>query len=982
MNVLPQITRAIVVTVLALALVAAASAQSRPRSAREYPLHIERQALTQALQELSQQTGVQHGYLPTDNAEEMQLIGPVHGRYTIDDALHELLPPGFEYEWIDNRTLSVIPPRPNRAREAAGAPNSYEDGLDRRLRERLSTPHRVVGIIDRVLVTHSRVTDLALELPSATIVLDRQAIESLGVSTVTDAMAYISQLPYTRPEFNLSGEQRAELRGLGQDTTLVLINGRRAGGSSAALTVDAFDLNTMPLAAVERIEVYLDEVPFEAGANAIGGMINIVLKSEARPPQVDVNFGWAEGGAAENRASITAGEARDRWRVTTALDYFERSELTGAERDRWRNQDYRRYGGTDWRSISSNPGNVSSVAPTSLPGLPTRFAAVPLHVSGEPLTVEDFLTTSGKQNLDSLRRFRSIVPERRRISAVMTAEWRAPGATRAFGELFYTNGDTLVHELPATLSNVVVPATNPWNPFGVPVAVSFLPEIGPRRSTTEAKYFRALAGIDGQARKWHWGVEVLHTHDSTHRVLEQDLNPLRVAEALARSERSQALNPFDDGPGGREELIANLTATPTLVNSAYLDTEWRAHLTGDSLQLPAGGISTRIGFARRESTITSSQATLAGSAHRSIDSAFVEVAVPVIDSAMRVPGIVDLSLTASGRIDSYSDLGSQSHSQWTLRWQPLRQLTIRGTYATVYRPPSLHELNQKVQTIPVSALDLRRGNEVASFMLTAGGNSELDTTTAKNWSVGIGWAPESTLGFQGLATYWNSRSVNRVSPVVLPVLLANEELFPGRVTRGTRTESDIAAGLPGVLTAIDVTLDNVGSLAASGVDVSLSFDVASRLGRIKPTLSATWMDGFRVVDLPGTQSVERVGLASLLGTIPNWRGSTALTWSVDALSATTVLRYISAYHDFNVLTNARNGRRRSAQVLLDIQAEWRFPGNSNYAALVRDLTLSAGATNVLDRMSPFAEVGIDSGYDVSQGDLKGRFVYLRLAKRF
>jgi len=217
---------------------------------------------------------------------------------------------------------------------------------------------------------------------------------------------------------------------------------------------------------------------------------------------------------------------------------------------------------------------------------------------------------------------------------------------------------------------------------------------------------------------------------------------------------------------------------------------------------------------------------------------------------------------------------------------------------------------------------------------------------------------------------------------VLQVLLDNEELFPKRVTRAVPSANDIAAGLPGALIALDVRPSNAGTLTASGIDASLSAGVQTRLGRLTSKLSTTWMGEFAVTDMPGLVAEERVGLANLFGTIPRWRATAALTWSTESLSATAAIRFASSYDDFNALANRRNGRAISASVLLDTQLSMRLDRYVDTGSILYGLELTAGMTNALDEQPPFAELGADFGYDISQGDLKGRFSYVRLSKRF
>jgi iron complex outermembrane recepter protein len=945
-------------TVAALLLVAApvAANQANRLDERRYPFHIGTQALTPALAKFSEQSGISYGYIPVTPAEEMIIVGPVDGLYTAREALSMLLPPGFAFEWVNGYTVSIIPP----AMRAVTAPRApFGD----------------------VLVLGTRIRELpAFQTPSVS--LQRSDIDATGASSVTETLRYLAQQPYTRPDFSVSGEQRVELRGLGRDTTLVLINGRRAGGSSAAFDISAFDLNTIPLAAVERIEVYLDSTPIAVGTDAIGGMVNIVLKRNPSEPLAEVNYGAAAGGADERRASITAGRATERFRGSTVMDYFERGGLLGEARDRWSNQDFRRYGGMDFRSLSSNPGNVRSVFPAAnLPSLSSSFAAVPSQTAGTFLTPEDFIPTAGLQNHDSLRRFRSIAPERSRISIVASGEGDASAKSRVFGELFYTEGKILVQEIPAVLTNVAVPAANPWNPFGEPVRVSFLPvSVGAREWTTQAHYLRALAGVQVQHNSWQWELAALRVEDETRLVLENDLDPAKVTAALAQSDSARALNVFDDGPGGSAELFASLAAAPLITRSSLRTNQLSAQGHGSIAILPAGALLASLGAEWRESQIAVER-SLSGAPRRSISAAFAELNVPLTTSAMKLPMLESLSVKAGARVDAYNDIDTLTHSQFMLAWEPVAHVAIRGTYGTGYRPPSLFDLHQPIIHVPSAVPDLRRNNQISGITVTAGGNPDLRPTTAQSWSAGLAWTPPGSRKLNLSATWWHTRLKDRLTPVVLQVLLDNEELFPGRVTRAMPSPSDIAAGFPGAVIALDVTPLNAGTLKATGVDLSLSAEVQTALGRLMPKLSATWMDEFAVTDVPGL-AVNRVGLASVFGTIPRWRATAALTWSTESLSATAAVRFASSYSDFNWIENQRAGRDVSATALLDAQLSLRMDRYVRADSILHGLDLTAGMTNAPDQQPPFAQLGADFGYDPSQGDLKGRFSYVRLSKRF
>lgn len=672
------------------------------------------------------------------------------GRYTVEEAFAALLPPGFTLFWINDRTVSVIsPPVITPPRLYLGDSTSDDES-------ETSAFEKARKKLEGILVVASRILSLdPLETPG--IVLSREDIDALGISTVAQAVKYLAQQPFTRPEgYRSDGAQAIELRGLGTDTTLVLINGRRVRASSTAFDTDAFDLNTIPVTAVERIEVLLDSTPLAVGADAIGGMLNIVLRRDLSTPTVEVHYGGAAGGADERRASVSAGLDDDRLRVTTVLDYFKREFLLGAERERWRDQDYRRFGSTDYRSPEANPGNVTSNTLDNLPGLPSRFASVPSHSPGTQLGTADFLSTAGERNLESLFRYRSIVPEAERISVMASADYDLSEGTTAFGEMLYTDRSTLSRDLPASLSNALVPATNAYNPFGVPVRADFLMTSIPQRERrADSQFVRTLLGLRGNQRRWSWELALLRTADAGQVANRNELDPARVMEALAQSDFARALNVFDDGPGGSAQLLGSLQAAPIFRDYSSESVQATALARGHLLDLPAGSLSTIIGAEWRRSRISVATTPL-GSPDRRVSSAFMELRVPLVDPDMRVPAVKDLAVTAATRLDRYTDIGPLSHSQFDVAWRPINSVTLRATYGTAYRAPSLYELHQPIFTFPFAIPDPKRNNAATLVTIQAGGNPKLSQTTAQSWSAGLWFAPQSVSQLNASAKFWHA----------------------------------------------------------------------------------------------------------------------------------------------------------------------------------------------------------------------------------
>jgi iron complex outermembrane receptor protein len=164
---------------------------------------------------------------------------------------------------------------------------------------------------------------------------------------------------------------------LGKGATLVLIDGRRTITSAFLGAQGGFDLNSIPLAAVDRIEVLSDSASAIYGADAVGGVVNVILKKNIESPSASFYYGGADGGADETRASLAAGLSGDRFRVSATLDYLYRDFLMGSQRDRSANADFRRFGATDFRVATADPGNILSATAANLPGCPAHLPQYP-----------------------------------------------------------------------------------------------------------------------------------------------------------------------------------------------------------------------------------------------------------------------------------------------------------------------------------------------------------------------------------------------------------------------------------------------------------------------------------------------------------------------------------------------------------------------------------------------------------------------------
>jgi iron complex outermembrane recepter protein len=955
---------------------------------RKYEINIERADVPTVLRAFSAQTGLQVGYLPGDPAEAQLQIGPLKDTLTAEEALARLLHPnGLAFKRVNARAIAVS----SRAviKEPLADPGQKDERgkpQDRPylailvpkpepvFEERSADPQS----IEDVLVPASRLRGGG-QGPSLLMVFDRERLESLGIGSVADVLSYVPQQLHTTSEWQSdTGAQYANLRGLGVDATLILINGRRVAPTAASIAFNAVDLNLIPVSAIEKIEVLTDSGSVLHGTEA-GGVINIVLKRTVPRPVVDVYYGAAEGGAEERRTSLQLGRDEGGLRGAVIVEYFEQGLLLGAERDLWRNQDFRRFGGDDWRSASANPGNVSALD-GNLPGLSASFAAIPAGQAGAPLTTADFQATAGQRNSDSYLRFWSVVPEVHKLSASALAQMDVTSNIAASGELLYVDRQVLHQVEPATLSGAVVPAENPFNPFGTAVAVDYLfAGIGPRQRSSESRVLRTAVGVNALIGEWRWESSLLHSTEDALLSRQNDIDFDAVRATLGASDPTHALNVFERA-STTSTSFGSLLAEAATTNFSSTSSEALSILRGPAFQLPAGRAQAAVAGEWRSQSVRylDSSAGTRVSHDRVINAASLQLQLPLANAEMSLPGIDELSLTAAGRLDHYNDSGQHFNPQYRLDWRPSSSLLVQASYATSFRAQSQFDLHLEKVTLTPPLRDPRRHNEVVNVPVTVGGNPDLAPVESRSFSAGLTYTPKAVDPLLIRASYWRVNVKNGMSVVSPFVLLADEQHFADRVVRADPTAADIAAGLPGRLESVNSTRMNLASIEARGISAELSYARETRWGRFNPQIAATWMQQFEAGDLPETMT-ERVGIVDVMGTVPRWRAVARMRWGWQAFELSTAVRYVSGHDD--AVLGVRTGRKIPAEALVDLQAVIDL-SNVLRADVRHGFELTVGAANLFDQGPHFSAGGLDVGYDPSQGDLRQRFTYVRVSKAF
>lgn len=968
-----------------------------PSQDARYPVEQPAQGLADSLRSIARQTGISVLFDPA--AVRGRMARPVSGRLSAVEAISQALDgTGLVAEVMPDGSVVV---RPAAAGGGAGAPmpagrssgpqtRSAGDAIDGARLDLAQAPVHADPVVapatsadsasgQKIEVTGSRLKRVETEGPLPVNTYTREDIDRSGQPTLERFLGSLNEVSMSPGEGTYgvtAGQGSVQLRGLPLGSTLVLINGRRvqAVGSSSA---NFFNLNLIPLAAVERVEIVPVGSSAVYGGDALAGVVNVILKKSIDGFSLNARLGSGRG-VGDGSLSIATGGRGDEGSYLLLGSYSKGTPLTMAERAFFTDADYRRFGGPDTRSRNCTPGTVSSTTADNLPGLNAGFAAIPAASPGQPLTVADFVATAGQARLCSSvanGHGYALVHGTESFGLHAAGERRLSGSWSLFGEL--THADDRLHtELTGLqLNNVLVPASNAYNPFGVPVKVTARLGLqnGAEGLDRQTRYTRAVFGVRGDlASDWDFEASASTSRDDgTRTLLNNTVNAAARNAALADATPA-ALDPFTAGPAASEDVLRTIWSDAIRANHGRKD-QLGAFVRGSLVELPAGPMEAIAGveYARdRYETSAAGSGSIVDS--RTSSAVYGEFRVPLLRArGARGRGWNLAALTVAGRRDRYSDFGSAQTQQAGLELRPARTLLLRAAAATSFKPPTLLQTgvdDESLTTDIFGLVDPARGGEpIVGGEVLRTANADLRPERGRAWSLGALWEPESSVGSRLGLTAWRVKIDDLIALQWPQVTLDNEALFPGFVTRGPSVD-----GQPGPVTRVLYAELNFGSVDIGGVDMEAAHVWTGPLGRWSLAASATRMTQYEVVIAPGAPADDRLGRRASDYWAPEWKARLSAGFDAGSWSIGVTSRYLGGYKDSgssdralgNFWTHDLSGR-------LDLKRlGWGF-GAAKAAAL------SLAIVNVADRQPQFVETA--PYYDITQADWRGRYASLRLS---
>jgi iron complex outermembrane receptor protein len=919
--------------------------------------------------------------------------------------------------------------------------------------------------LERITVTGSRIKKTEIEGQAPVFTIDREDIEQTGLQSVGDILQELTTGGKAlNTKFNSSGNfgyppdgggigagsAQVDLRHLESKRVLVLVDGIRwINESSASGVGSATDLNTIPLSIVERIEVLEDGASAIYGSDAIAGVVNIITRRTYDGAEIDTYYGeFDEGDGETTAASVTVGGSGERFSAVFSASYFEQERVSAADRD----QSQEPIPGTGVRRGSSatpqgrfiftDPRTGQTLNITLNPGTGTPFYD-PNNPTGGASTYNPFDSSDrfnfAPFNLVLTPNERKSIFTQVRYDISDSVQWYFKGlyntresVNQAAPEPIFLGGDAGTGGL---ADRVSISRLNPFNPFGIdliatgPNANFFLLgrrplEAGPRVYTQNVDTFYFGTGLEGSFswgdRAMFWDVNYVRSENEAEQTQRGNFNVSHIALALgdpavcAATAGCVPLNLFGgQGANGQgtitPEMLNYILYNAIDISEQTLDI-FSANLTGDLFELPAGPLAFATGYEHREydgrfqpdplkvsgeSNDVLAQPT-AGS--YDVDEFYVELNVPVVET-------LDLSL--AGRYSDYDFGGSNTNDETTgkvgLRWQPIDDFLVRGTYAQGFRAPSIGELFGSATRFDATIEDPCSGNVTPNcaalgvppgyeqnntqISVLTGGNSALEPEQADSWTAGFVYSPEWAVGVLGTqrfdieATYYDHEIDGAIRAPDAQARLNNcvasgnpNSIFCQGITR-TPT---------GQISSFQNRLENIGGIRTDGWD--LKFDWVgpdTDWGRWSARWDNTFVNDYEAEAL-GSIEPQREGREVNDGAIPEWQSTLQVNWAYGDWTAGWTVRHIDSVTEdcgglesFGICSDPANGENKLGSTTYhDLQVGWATPFG------VEGLKFVFGVNNIGDKDPPICLSCSLNGYDAGTYDVPGQFWYVQANYKF
>ncbi len=901
-----------------------------------------------------------------------------------------------------------------------------------------------------VTVTGSLIRRVDVETASPVVTVDRAAIANAGNPTMGNVL---QQLPAisgnaTNTQNNTNGggvasptleggdgAARISLRGLGVNRTLVLIDGQRMANP---------DINMIPQNMIERVDVLAEGASTVYGSDAIGGVVNFILRKDFKGVEASINGGVSSHGDGQRHGiSLTGGATGDNYNIVGGIDYNKYDAVLASQ-----------------RKFSANPQYLSSGALTSSGSstIPTGKIQVPASIAsqygctihngkalitlaqGNGSSQSDYRCDNYPKDAYNYNTYNYIQTAQQRTDAFLLGSYNLTPNLTFFANAFFNHTQSSGQDAPSpTAANSdgwYVAASNPINPFGVTFGTdpanptdpnggygfnTRLTGAGNRLHTFDTNNVQINTGLRGSFGQstWNWDASIDYGHSNR---LQRDYNELNIAAFQAAI--NSGVNIFDQANQGA--AIRGLVNNPVYV---YTNTTKQVQFdaNGELWDLPAGTMQLAVGALYRKQSMNYTVTPDAvlnlatgkcqilqegcgspGRGSENVKELYAESLIPLLADQ---PWAKSLNLDLGVRTSRYSTSGTTTNGKIAIEWKPVADLLVRGTVSQVFRAPNLDELYDGVtliqpnlndpcvgltaaqlaqhaaacQSVPVGWVNTNpQVNTYYSGASTAG--TSLKPEKGKSIDFGLVYDPGSMPGLSASVDFWHIYLANLLTPisastVVNSCFANNSSPYCSLISRfGSNTQQ------AGDVNVINTPVVNLGNLSTSGIDFTLDYRIPHfNLGSVNPGdfkagFASTYLATYKNDAAPGQPGAQSVNYA---GTFTPQFGNMARwrgTLTLNWMLGNWSAQWQTRY--INHLTNV-NADAAIPGVNLPMASVLYHSIQIGYKVPSLHTTFDVGVDNLSNKIPPLVyQNGTNYNTDAATYDTVGRYYWARATVKF
>ncbi len=848
------------------------------------------------------------------------------------------------------------------------------------------TPAPGAEQLETVVVTGSHIqTGAGEQIARPVDVISAADIERIGPQKIVDALrrepAFTGAVSTAGAGPDSGGRSTVNLRGLGEKYTLVLVNGRRFNA------VDPANINDIPAGAVSGIEVLKDGSSSVYGSDAVAGVVNILLDTHFNGLEVSSSYGNTFGhDAREIKGSLKFGVSGERSRLVTNINYRDRNGTSLADMHLGRVLNTSDLGGLEINRYYTSPATVI------LPSGDTVILDYHRFGIGEYSTnPADYIPydQADYNRSDFNRReryeFTDRAPERQ-VGLFAYAEFDlVPEKATLFSEAIFSTGKLRngyvtwgldFYGDPVTDFGPV-PASNPWNPFGVDLRdVQYaVPEVGQYFEAFRTDTYRMVNGLKGKAGRLSY--EVGATFFRSKQEMEQQnlYSSLGLLEAINRP-GLDAFNPFCNACNTPEQL-AGIRVPNNLLTTTSTQYVYDAKLTGPLREGEHYDLAFATGaeYRKEEWDYDVDPLSQIGGIYyiqetpdfrsRDAKAVFGELSYTLRGAEAGIPALHKLTVEFSARYEDIEAVGDTFNPRIAFAWQPVSDaFTLRASYGTSFNAPPI-DLLRAEQVLVNDVLFYPDLDRDIPTDVVQGGNPDLDPETARSLNFGVILQPKAVPGLRFIVDYFD---VYQKDVVVVPdaQAIANGTI-PGEID------------FSGVRPRIVAVATNIAGRKVKGFDFTADYlHTTDSAGTWGFEVGGSYMTEFKSNDGSGyvswLGSIGQVGdTFGEFGALPRLRGRTALTWeSTTGLQAELAANYVHHFKDGDGVV-----RDVKAFTTVDLSV------SGDLERVMQGLTAQLGLLNIFDKEPPFVNwERFGKRYDSSTANSLGRYAFVSLKYAF